>query len=315
MISVFAPASIGNFSVGFDLLGLAIEPIDDAPLGDRIDIRPGTEFRLEVVGPHAGDLPTDDADNLVFQAHSLFCRRLGEADAQALPVHMVLHKNLPVCSGLGSSSASITAALLALNHQHDHPFSQAELLHMAAALEGRVSGSKHYDNVAPCLLGGLQLMTGLEDTPCVQVPFPEDWHLLVAHPGTQISTQQARAIVPQQLPLDRAIRFAGNLAVFIDALHQQDHDMAAEVMFDVIAEPHRKALIPGFDNFRDFARSVGATAVGISGSGPTVFAVCQDKHLAQRVHRYALRHFCQDAGFAHICQANLTGALVEDRAD
>jgi len=266
-MKIFAPVSIGNFSVGFDLLGLAIAPINGELLGDVVSIKAAKNYELTCSGPYADVLPKDKATNLVTLAYKLFMQKMANKGLATTAVSMHLDKILPVGSGLGSSSSSAVAALYALNQFFDDALSIDDLLLMAGELEGLVSGSVHYDNVAPCLLGGLQLMTGYALQPCVSVPFPESWQLVVSYPGIKVSTKQAREMLPKQNDLATTIKFAQNLSVFVHALHSQDDDLAASVLFDVIAEPKRKLLIQGFDSYRDFSKSMGALAFGISGSG------------------------------------------------
>jgi homoserine kinase len=310
-MKVFAPVSIGNFSVGFDLLGLAITPVDGELLGDIVGIEAAEHDEVLCSGPYANVLPENPQDNLVSFALELFNAKLKEAAPKKLkPVRLNLEKRLPVGSGLGSSASSIVATLFALNLFYDKEFSVDFLLEMAGELEGKVSGSVHYDNVAPCFLGGLQLMTSNEILPCVSVPFPEHWELVVSYPGIKVSTEKARDILPKQVDMQTAIRFAQNLSVFVHALNNEDDKLAAAMLFDVIAEPHRKSLIPGFDNYKDFAKSVGALGFGISGSGSTVFVVCDNRIVSKRVQNYAESHFCQKGGFSHICKVDDFGVRV-----
>ncbi|MCF6319175.1 MAG: homoserine kinase [Proteobacteria bacterium] len=315
-MKVFAPVSIGNFSVGFDLLGLAIAPINGELLGDVITIKAAENYDLSCSGPYADVLPKDKATNLVTSAYKLFMQKMANKGLPTTPVSMHLEKRLPVGSGLGSSSSSSVAALYALNQFFGDALSIDDLLLMAGELEGLVSGSVHYDNVAPCLLGGLQLMTGYGLQPCVSVPFPESWQLVVSYPGIKVSTKQAREMLPKQNDLATTLKFAQNLSVFVHALHSQDDDLAASVLFDVIAEPKRKQLIAGFDSYRDFAKSMGALAFGISGSGSTVFAVTNNHEISNKIQNYALNRFCQKDGFSHICKVDNFGVRqVEDIMD
>ncbi len=312
-MKVFAPVSIGNFSVGFDLLGLAISPIDGELLGDIVTITSAENYDLICSGPYAHVLPKDKSTNLVTSAYKLFMQKMASKGLPTTSVSMHLEKRLPVGSGLGSSSSSAVAALYALNQYFGDALSIDDLLLMAGELEGLVSGSVHYDNVAPCLLGGLQLMTGYGLQPCVSVPFPETWQLVVSYPGIEISTKQAREMLPKQNDLATTIKFAQNLSVFVHALHSEDNDLAASVLFDVIAEPKRKQLIEGFDSYKDYAKSMGALAFGISGSGSTVFAVTNNQETSNKIQKYALNNFCQEGGFSHICKVDNFGVRqVED---
>ncbi len=312
-MKVFAPVSIGNFSVGFDLMGLAIAPINGELLGDIVTITSAENYDLICSGPYAHVLPQDKSKNLVTSAYKLFMQKMASKGLPTTSVSMHLDKRLPVGSGLGSSSSSAVAALYALNQFFGDALSIDDLLLMAGELEGLVSGSVHYDNVAPCLLGGLQLMTGYGLQPCVSVPFPETWQLVVSYPGIEISTKQARKMLPKQTDLATTIKFAQNLSVFVHALHSEDNDLAASVLFDVIAEPKRKQLIEGFDSYKDYAKSMGALAFGISGSGSTVFAVTNNQETSNKIQKYALNNFCQEGGFSHICKVDNFGVRqVED---
>jgi homoserine kinase len=306
-MKVFAPVSIGNFSVGFDLLGLAIAPINGELLGDVVSVEPSEHFELNCSGPYAHVLPKDNSTNLVVYAYDLFKDFLKNKNLPLSAVKLHLEKRLPVGSGLGSSASSAVAALYALNHFHGDILSIDDLLGMAGVLEGKISGSIHYDNVAPCLLGGLQLMTGYELQPCVSVPFPDSWQLVVSYPGIEVSTKMARDLLPKQNDLATSIKYAQNLSVFVHALHTDDEELAASVLFDVIAEPKRKSLISGFDDYRDYAKSMGAIAFGISGSGSTVFAITNNQKVSNKVQKYALANFCLEGGFSHICKADNFG--------
>lgn len=315
-MKIFAPVSIGNFSVGFDLLGLAISPINGEMLGDFVSIKAADAYELTCSGPYSDVLPEDPSTNLVTLAYNLFMQKMASKSLPTTAVALHLEKMLPVGSGLGSSSSSTVAALYALNHFFNDALSIDDLLEMSGQLEGAVSGSVHYDNVAPCLMGGLQLMTGVQRQPCVSVPFPESWQLVVSYPGIKVSTKDARDILPKQNEMATSIKYAQNLSTFIHALHSEDDHLAASVLFDVMAEPYRKQLIPGFDSYRDYAKSMGAIAFGISGSGSTVFAVTNNHEVSNKIQKYAVNNFCQEGGFSHVCKVDNFGVRqVEDIMD
>jgi homoserine kinase len=303
----FAPVSIGNFSVGFDLLGLAISPISGELLGDIVWVEKADTYELVCSGPYADVLPKDSSENLVTLAYQLFIKKMADQAIPTSNVKIYLEKQLPIGSGLGSSASSSVAALYALNKHFNEVFNIDQLLEIAGQLEGEVSGSVHYDNVAPCLLGGLQLMTGVDYLPSISVPFPDSWQIVVSYPGVKVATKLARELLPKQLPLSQTIKYAQNLAVFVQALHTDDENLAAAVLFDVIAEPARKSLIPGFDDYKDFAKSMGAIAFGISGSGSTVFAVTNNTAVSAKIQEYANKHFCKKGGFSHICKVDNFG--------
>lgn len=270
-VRVYAPASIGNFGVGFDVLGAAIAPIDGSPWGDvvEVDIEPGEGITLELSGPFAHELPSDPAANMVTASWELFRRcALG---AMPRPGHcrVRLHKGLPTASGLGSSACSIVAALVGFNASFGDPSSKAELLAMAGRLE--VGGA--LDNVAPSLLGGLRLIGMREPVWAEPVPFPASWLLAVVHPDVKVSTRMAREILPASVALGSAVAYWRNLASLVHALHAGDQALARACLRDGLIEPHRAPLVPSFAEVRAAALRAGAFGVNLSGSGPSIFAV------------------------------------------
>ncbi len=311
-VVVYAPASIGNVSVGFDVLGAAVSPIDGSLLGDRVLVKAGDQpFELSLAGNFVSKLPSDPQENIVFDCWKVFGRELDKKGLELHPLQMTLEKNMPIGSGLGSSACSIVAALDALNRFHGQPLNEMELLALMGEMEGKISGGVHYDNVAPCYLGGLQLM--LEELGIIsqEVPCFENWYWVMAYPGIKVSTAEARAILPSQYRRHDVISHGRNLAGFIHACHSGQDKLAAKMIKDVIAEPYRAKLLPGFTQAREYAESAGALATGISGSGPTLFSVCDDEQVAQRVAAWLQQHYLQnDEGFIHICRLDKQGSKV-----
>lgn len=305
MIKVYAPASIGNVSVGFDVLGAAVSPIDGSLLGDCVSIEAANTFSLENKGQFVSKLPKKMEHNIVYQCWELFCERLGKK----LNVAMTLEKNMPIGSGLGSSACSVVAALMALNEFADKPFDETALLGMMGELEGRISGSIHYDNVAPCYLGGLQLI--IEQNGIISQPVPafENWYWVMAYPGIKVSTAEARAILPDSYSRHDIVNHGRYLSGFIHACHTHQPELAVKMIKDVVAEPYRTQLLPGFAKAREHAKQIGALACGISGSGPTIFTICDDKKIAEEMMQYLQQHYIQnDEGFVHICRLDMAGA-------
>ncbi|BBI92012.1 homoserine kinase [Serratia symbiotica str. Tucson] len=197
----------------------------------------------------------------------------------------------------------MVAGLVAMNEFCDRPLNKMTLLGLMGELEGRISGSVHYDNVAPCYLGGVQLILEQAGTISQAVPGFNDWLWVMAYPGIKVSTADARAILPAQYRRQDCISHGRYLAGFIHACHTQQPQLAAKLMRDVIAEPYRTRLLPGFAAARKAAQDIGALACGISGSGPTLFSVCNDVTTAQQVADWLKNHYLQnDEGFVHICR-------------
>ncbi|MEI6897829.1 MAG: homoserine kinase [Psychromonas sp.] len=309
---VYAPASTANVSVGFDVLGGALTPIDGQQLGDRVKISTGNEaFSFACVGRFADKLPSDPKKNIVFDCYLAFKEALKVTTTALLNVDITLEKNLPVGSGLGSSSSSIVAALEALNALHQYPLDKTVMLAMMGEMEGIISGGVHYDNVAPCYLGGMQLMINEGGIISQKIPSFAHWYWVVAYPGITISTVAARNILPAQYRLNDTITYGRRLGAFVHACHSNQPELAAKMLKDVIAEPYRSELIPGFKDARLFAEQSGALAMGISGSGPTIFAVITDLKQAQSLQHWLTKNFLQnDEGFCHICHLDDQGARV-----
>ncbi|MGF1747414.1 MULTISPECIES: homoserine kinase [Vibrio] len=311
-VVVYAPASIGNVSVGFDVLGAAVSPIDGTLLGDCVEIKASdVAFELTTKGRFVDKLPSNPQENIVYDCWKVFARELDKKGIPLQPIHMTLEKNMPIGSGLGSSACSIVAALDALNQYHGNPLDEMALLALMGEMEGQISGGIHYDNVAPCYLGGVQLM--LEELGIIsqEVPCFDDWYWVMAYPGIKVSTAEAREILPSQYRRQDIIAHGRHLAGFIHACHSGQPELAAKMIKDVIAEPYRAKLLPGFSQAREYAKAAGALATGISGSGPTLFSICKEKDVAERVARWLEENYVQNnEGFVHVCRLDKQGSKV-----
>ncbi|MEW6989941.1 homoserine kinase [Colwelliaceae bacterium 6441] len=319
-VSVFAPASIGNVSVGFDVLGLAVKPIDGTLLGDVVSVEDSHEDTLEVQGEFAKKLPGAVTDNIVWHCLQLFNQALVDADISVSKVKLTLDKRMPVGSGLGSSACSVVAALEALNcfYQKNNNFSfeKEQMLLMMGKMEAQISGSLHYDNVAPCYYGGMQLMVPDSTIITRTLPSFDDCYFVMAYPGIEVSTKAARDVLPDNYSRSDVITFGQNLATFVDACHRQDKQQAFSVMTDIVAQPYRQHLLPGFEQACEYLSSQGCLSVGISGSGPTLFCVTDDKAQAHAFANWLEENYLQTLnsgiceGFVHVCQADNQGACL-----
>ncbi|WP_144391705.1 homoserine kinase [Pleionea sediminis] len=281
-IKVFSPATIGNFIVGFDVLGACLATLDRT-LGDELVISDEQPSGYSAEGEFAYKLP-DNEHNLVITTAEFFNRKLVDIKKQQpIKLNFTLFKNLPIGSGLGSSSSSIVATLYGLNQWYESPFTQQQLLLWSAQIEGSNSGSIHYDNVAPCLLGGLQLINSELEDPCQPIPFFNDLYFAICFPDIEITTKSARAILPDTINLIDTITMQGRLAGFIASCFQKNKSRALDLLKDDTITPKRKQLIPDYDKAEVLARENGALTFCLSGSGPTCFAICRDEQTARDV--------------------------------
>ncbi|WDE06229.1 homoserine kinase [Thalassomonas viridans] len=316
-VSVFAPASLANFSVGFDALGLAVQPVDGTLLGDLVKVEKSTGTdgnRLKVVGEFAHKLPSLPEDNIVWSCLHLFNEAMADAGFETQKVTITLEKKMPVGSGLGSSACSVVAALAGLNAFYQNCFDEKAMLKMMGQMEAKISGSLHYDNVAPCYLGGLQLMVPDGQIISRTLPDFKDCFYVMAYPGIEVSTKAAREVLPDNYSRKDLLAYGQNLAAFVDACHRQDKAQAFAVLQDVVAEPYRQSLLPGYEQARHYLLAQGSLAVGISGSGPTLFCVCDQQERAQELARWLQDNYLQtELGFVHICRVDDLGArTIED---
>lgn len=311
----FAPASAANLSVGFDLIGAALKPIDGTVLGDEIFIEKGeagSGCSLTLSGRFANRLPSDPKENIVYNGYLLYQEEARKKGFEACDVKIELRKNLPICSGLGSSSSSAVGAIVALDAVNGGRFNDQELILMMGVLEGGVSGGIHYDNAAPCFFGGMQLIVGENGVISKTIKDFDEWYWVSCFPGIKVSTSKARAILPNEYSRQDCISYARHLAAFVDACHTGDRKTAALCLKDVIAEPYRAQLIPGFAKARAFGEKHGALATGISGSGSSIFSVYEDLDKAQEMKEYLESNFiANEDGFCHICRIDRRGAYAE----
>lgn len=306
-VTVYSPASMGNISVGFDLIGAALAPIDGSLLGDKVTITQSDgDMTLTVSGQWADKLPCDRKQNIVYQCAQFFLQNISSDKNKHISLH--LEKNLPIGSGLGSSASSVVAALYALNQFFDEPFEPYELLQLMGIFEGKISGSVHYDNVAPSYLGGMQLMIDLPNRICEPLPVFSHWFWIVAYPGISISTAKMRQIMPNQYAKQTCIDFGRNISTFIHACYRNDEKLALSAMKDVLAEPFRASEIPNYQKAHHQLMEMGMATCGISGSGPTLFAVTDDLDLAKNAALWLEKNYLTEQGaFVHICQLDFQG--------
>jgi homoserine kinase len=276
--TAFAPATVANMGVGFDIVGLALhEPGDTIRAAWSDDHEPGVRI-LSIEGD-GGKLSRNPAKNTASISAQSVLRTVGETRGVTLRIR----KGLPLASGLGSSAASAVAGAMAVNALLGEPLSKAELFPACLDGEAMVSG-RHADNVAPCLFGGITLIYGTEVSQIVQLPIPANLYFALVTPAVEVPTAQARAVLPQMIPLKQMVSQTAGVARLIDSIYRSDLEaLAAAMESDCVVESARAHLMPMLVEVRAAAKAAGALGLVISGAGPTLCAVCNDESVAHRV--------------------------------
>lgn len=272
-VTVYAPGSVSNLGSGFDVLGFALE----AP-GDELTLRFTDEAGVRLINESPYPLPDNPEQNVSGVVLLAVLQKTGLARGFELTVR----KRIKPGSGIGSSAASAAGAAVAAQELLGKPFSKLELLEMAMEGEVIASGARHADNVAPCIYGGVTLIRSLDPVDIIALP-PADLHVSIVHPQIEIKTADARAVLRPEVPLKQAIRQWGNLGALVAGFYRNDAELIGRSMEDVVAEPYRKALIPGFDAVAEACRQAGALGGGISGSGPSLFQFSKTRETAEAV--------------------------------
>jgi homoserine kinase len=274
-IKVFAPASVANVACGFDVLGFAVS----AP-GDEIILRKNSNGKLRILSIEGDDgkLPLEIEKNSATAVIKNILAHLGNSQG----IDISLFKKMPLGSGLGSSAASSVAGAFAVNELLGRPLSARELLPFAMEGERIACGTAHADNVAPSLLGGFILIRSYEPLDVIKLPSLKNLFAAVIHPQIEIKTKDARGILKKEITLRDAVRQWGNVGGFVAALYSADYDLLGRSMIDHIVEPARSILLPGYDQVKESAMAAGALGCGISGSGPSLFALCRGEDIARK---------------------------------
>lgn len=276
-VQVFAPATVANVACGFDTLGFALmRPGDD--ITARFGQQPG--LVISSIKGDGGKLPLEPEKNTAGVAALRLMEHLGVVQG----IELDIVKGIPAGSGLGSSACSAVAAAVAINELMGRPLSRKELLPFALAGEAIASGGAiHADNVGPSLLGGMVLVRSNKDLDTVQLSIPEELYAAVVLPEMEILTTEARSILRKEISMQDAITQWGNLGGMVAGLTLSDYDLISRSLQDVIAEPYRSALIPGFYQVKQAALNAGALGCSISGAGPAMFALCRGDETAFKV--------------------------------
>jgi len=304
-LRVFAPASVANVAVGYDVLGFAL----DKP-GDELVVREGSKPGLSIKSIHGNSqLSKDIHKNTAGYAAYRLMQSLGyEKEA----VELEIYKKMGVGTGLGSSAASAVAGAFAVNEFFGRPYPKDKLLTFATEGEQIADGSWHADNVAPSLLGSIILVRDNVSMDYVKLPVPDGLRVIILYPMVSVLTKESRSILKQEVSLDLHIKQSANLAAFVAALYKNDLSLLGRSLHDHIIEPQRARLIPYFNEIQALAIESGALASSISGAGPSIFALSDNTVKAEKIlESWTSFMSDKDMGFdAFITKINTEGAKV-----
>jgi len=273
-IKIFAPATVANVSCGYDAMGFAL-----SELGDDMVFTKTTTKDVIISEIHGADLPFDADKNVVGVVAKLMLQ-----DSQAhFGLDIKIHKNFKPGSGLGSSAASAAGTAYAVNQLLDSKYNNLQLTKFAMQGEVTACGTAIADNVAACIYGGFILVRSYEPLDIVSIPTPSELVATVIHPQIEVKTEDARKVVPKTIPIKTAVAQWANVGGLISGLHTNDFKLIGNALVDYVAEPQRKLLIPYFEEVKEAVINAGALGVGISGSGPSIFALSEGTSTAKKV--------------------------------
>lgn len=273
-LKIFAPATVANVSCGFDSMGFAVDAI-----GDIMTFTKTTQKGIKITQITGAKLPYDVDKNA---ASAVIKKMLLEANA-GFGIELSIHKGFSPGSGLGSSAASAAGAAFGANQFLKTKFSETELTKFAMFGEKVACGSAIADNVAAAIYGGFVLIRSYEPLEIVKLPVPKALRVVAIHPQIEVKTKDARAVLPKNIPLKNAVTQWANVGGLVSGLYTNNYQLISNSLVDIIVEPYRKKLIPFFDDVKNSAIKAGALGAGISGSGPTIFALCNGDETAQKV--------------------------------
>lgn len=299
-IKVFCPATIANVSCGFDVLGLALDSV-----GDEMVVRKIPEKEIRITKIIGQDLPLETGKNVSGVA-GLALLEKSDYDGG---FEIEIDKRIKPGSGIGSSAASSAGAVWAMNELLGRPFSKLELVQFAMEGEKLASDVAHADNVAPAIYGGFTLVRSYAPLDIVPIPTPDELFATVIHPQIEIKTSDSRKILKTTISLEKGIKQWGNLGGLVAGLFQSDYDLIGRSLEDHIVEPIRSILIPAFDDIKTNAMDAGALGCGISGSGPSIFALSKGENNAQNVAK-SMKETYKNIGIQfdiHISKVNIHG--------
>lgn len=307
-IKVFAPATVANVVCGYDVLGFAVNQPGDEVI---MSLTEGKGINISKITGDDGKLPLNPAKNTVSASVQHYLNHIGKPD---LGVDIELHKKMPIGSGLGSSSASTVAGLFAINSLMGNLLTNKELVPFAMKGEELACGYGHADNVAPALMGGFVLIRSYQPLDIISLPFPEEMHAAIVYPEVDVPTKDARQMIRSKVLLKDAVTQWGNVAGLVSGLFMKDYDLIGRSMTDILVEPTRSILIPDFYKLRNIAMKAGAVGFGISGSGPSVFALTKDADTANKITEKLKQHLQSISinSLSFVSEVNKKGPIILD---
>ena len=313
-IKIKAPATVANMVCGFDILGFAVSsPYDEMEM--RWMPRAENEASITIINIDDYNLPTDPEKNVAGAALLAFLEEYEEkqnnSSAPKIKFEVKINKLIKPGSGVGSSAASSAGAVVGANYLVGNIFSKDDLVRFAMNGEKLASGVKHADNIAPCIFGGVTLVRSIFPLEIIALPSPS-LHVTIVHPQIEVRTSDARSILRQQVLLKDAIKQWGNIAGLVAGLMKSDYDLIGRSLEDVIIEPVRSILIPGFDALKLACKQAGALGGGISGSGPSIFMLSKTKEIAIAVEK-EMKQLYDGIGLPHhtyVTSINQTGVEI-----
>ena len=275
-IKIFSPATVANVSCGFDVLGFCLDTI-----GDEMVITKTKHKGIRITKIEGFDLPLETDKNVA----GVSAQALIDDLKPDFGFEIEILKNIKPGSGIGSSSASAVGSVFGINELLGRPYNQTQLTNFAMKGEAMASKCEHADNLAPAIFGGFTLVKSCNPLKILKLPTPPDLFAVIIHPQLEIKTSEARDLLPKAVPLNDAITQWANVGSLVHALHTNDYKLLSDSLKDVIIEPHRSKLIPKFNRVRELVINSGALGCGISGSGPSIFALCKGEENAVTVSK------------------------------
>ena len=273
-IKIFSPATVANVSCGFDVLGFCLNSI-----GDEMVIRKTRKKGIRISKIKGFELPLDSTKNVA----GISALAMYEAVKPDFGFEIEINKKIKPGSGIGSSAASAVGSVFGMNELMGNPFNKTQLTKFAIKGEAFASKCEHADNLAPAIFGGFTLVKSLDPLEILQIPSPDNLYATIIHPQIEIKTSEARAILPNEIPIKDAITQWANFGSLIHGLHTNDFALIKRSLLDVVIEPYRSKLIPKFEEIKIESLKAGALGCGISGSGPSIFTLNEGLDVAKKV--------------------------------